>query len=65
MSRRFSAGPFPYKGANTFVIIYQSREKNEPFKWYQKIYALPDSTTTPLLGDYQNKVDMSTFLSSG
>ena len=29
------------------------------------IYQLPDSTQTNLIGDYQQKVDMSTFLDNG
>jgi hypothetical protein len=58
----YALGPFLAKGTNEFTIVYRNI-KSKDFK--QIIYQLPDSLTTKLIGDYENKVDMSTFLNDG
>ena len=54
-------GPFKFKGSNRFYNVYRTNK----YETYIRIFYLPDTTERTLVNDFQNGVDMSTFLQNG
>ena len=54
-------GPYKFQGSNRFYNVYRQNK----YQKFARIFYLPDSTEKTLINDFQNYVDMSTFLENG
>ena len=54
-------GPTRISGSNRFFDVFRTTK----FKSFLRIFQLPDKTQKTLINDFQNFVDMSTFLQNG
>jgi hypothetical protein len=57
----YNLGPIGENASHRFFVIYQQ----EKFTSKLKIFQMPDETEKPLINDFLNWVDMSTFLEDG
>ena len=54
-------GPYTLSGSNRFYEVFRQNKFNS----FLRIYTLPDQVQKTLINDFQNQVDMSTFLEDG
>ena len=60
-SLHWMGGPYRLEGSNRCYNVYKYRK----FKAFMKIAYLPNAYEKTIINDFQNGVDMSTFLADG